>query len=345
MNLAALAFDPELSPGARNAIHTCLRVQPHERVTLITDEASQEIAAAIAVEMESSNIAYRAFRLEDLAQRPLLDMPAPVLMDMEKSDVSIFAVYAQLHELKSRMQMTDVVNRRQMRHGHMVNIEKRIMLEGMRADFEKVDALSVKVINIASKAREIRATTPAGTEIVGTMNPNYKWLKTSGIISTKKWGNLPGGEIFTSPGEVNGTFVIDGVVGDYLCAKYGDLRDNPLTVRIEKNRVVAAESSNKELRDEFWEYVHTDENSDRVGEFAIGTNIALKGVIGNILQDEKLPGVHIAFGNPYGHHTGADWWSDTHIDVVGREFSIWADGVQIMEHGRFIESALEQAAA
>ena len=56
------------------------------------------------------------------------------------------------------------------------------------------------------------------------MNPNYKWLKTSGIISPEKWGNLPGGEIFTTPGEVNGTFVIDGVVGDYLCAKFGSHR-------------------------------------------------------------------------------------------------------------------------
>ena len=56
------------------------------------------------------------------------------------------------------------------------------------------------------------------------MTPDYKWLKTSGIISPNKWGNLPGGETFTTPGEVNGTFVIDGVVGDYLCAKYGDLR-------------------------------------------------------------------------------------------------------------------------
>ena len=43
-------------------------------------------------------------------------------------------------------------------------------------------------------------------------------MKTSGIISPEKWGNLPGGEIFTTPGEVNGTFVVDGVVGDYLCA-------------------------------------------------------------------------------------------------------------------------------
>ena len=40
-------------------------------------------------------------------------------------------------------------------------------------------------------------------------------------------------------------------------------------------------------------------------------------MIGNILQDEKFPGVHIAFGNPYGAHTGADWYSSTHIDVVG----------------------------
>jgi leucyl aminopeptidase (aminopeptidase T) len=45
--------------------------------------------------------------------------------------------------------------------------------------------------------------------------------------------------------------------------------------------------------------------SDRVGEFAIGTNIGVHDVIGNILQDEKIPGIHIAFGNPYGAHTGA----------------------------------------
>ena len=117
------------------------------------------------------------------------------------------------------MQMTDVVNRRKIRHAHMVNIEKRIMFQGMRADFLEVDALSVRVFDIASKAGLIRATTPAGTDIRGRLNPSYKWLKTSGIISPNKWGNLPGGEIFTAPDEVNGVFVVDGVVGDYLCAK------------------------------------------------------------------------------------------------------------------------------
>jgi leucyl aminopeptidase (aminopeptidase T) len=335
-DLLAIPFDAELRPGARNAVRVCLRVQPHEKVTLITDQSCLEIAASIARELGDAGAPFRSFVLEELAPRPLTDMPAEVLSDLETSKVSIYAVVAQRNELKTRMQMTDVVNRQKIRHAHMVNIEKQIMLQGMRADFVEVDELTARVRDIAMHSRVIRARTAAGTDIRAEMNPNYRWIKTSGIISTEKWGNLPGGETFTTPGEVNGVFVIDGVVGDYLCAKYGDLGANPLTIRIEGNRLAGADSRNRELRDDFWAYTHTDENSDRVGEFAIGTNLALSNVIGNILQDEKIPGVHIAFGNPYGAHTGAEWYSGTHIDVVGRKFDIWADDRQIMHEGRFV---------
>jgi leucyl aminopeptidase (aminopeptidase T) len=337
--LNQMAFDPQLTPGARNAVRVCLRVQASEKVTVITDEVSLEIAAALVRELEEVGCRYQTWVLEDVATRPLTDLPQPIAEDLESSQVSIFAVQAQTNELKSRMQMTDVVNRRKIRHAHMVNINKRIMLEGMRADFQKVDRLSVKVLETVRQAKQIRAKTPAGTDLVADLNPNYRWVKTSGIISPEKWGNLPGGEVFTTPGEVNGTFVIDGVVGDYLCAKFGDLKAHPLTIEVKANRVIAAHSANKELKDDFWAYTHTDENSNRVGEFAIGTNIELKDVIGEILQDEKYPGIHIAFGNPYGAHTGAEWYSSTHIDVVGRNFDIWVDGRQIMRGGQFLIEA------
>jgi aminopeptidase len=334
--LNSIPFDSELTPGARNAVRVCLRVQPTERVTVITDEACLEIAAALVHELEEVGAPYRAFVLEELADRPLTRLPQEIANDLESADVSIFAVQVQRNELQSRMQMTEIVNRRKIRHAHMVNINRKIMLEGMRADFGKVDRISQKVVDMVRKASQIRAKTPAGTDLVADLNPEYQWLKTSGIISREKWGNLPGGEIFTTPGEVNGTFVVDGVVGDYLCAKFGDLKQNPLTIQVKGNRLVSAESSNRELRDDFWAYTHTDENSDRVGEFAIGTNIELKDVIGEILQDEKYPGVHIAFGNPYGEHTGAKWYSSTHIDVVGRNFDIWVDREQIMRGGKFL---------
>ena len=329
-------FDLELVPGARNAIRVCLNIQPHERVTVIADRACEEIAASLVHEIEQVGAPYQAFILEEVATRPLADLPAVIAADMEKSQVSIFASKVQTNELRSRMQMTDIVNRRRMRHAHMVNINRQIMLEGMRADFQKVDRLSAKVMAIVARARRVRARSAAGTDLVADLNPGYRWVKTSGLISPDKWGNLPGGEIFTSPGEVNGVFVIDGVVGDYLCDQFGLLTDQPLTAVVKGNRLVEAHSDNKALEDAFWTYTHTDENSDRVGEFAIGTNIELTHVIGHILQDEKFPGIHIAFGNPYGAHTGADWYSSTHIDVVGTRFDIWVDEQPIMRDGRFL---------
>ncbi len=341
--LLATPYPAEFVPGALSAVTTCLRIQPSEKVTLITDRATEAIAASIAAQLEACGCEWNAFVLEELAPRPLTGMPAVVLADMESSQVSIFAVVVQANELRSRMQMTDVVNRRKMRHAHMVNITPEIMLQGMRADFNLVDRLSQKVLDRVRRAHRIRATTAAGTSIVSEMNPGYKWFKTSGIISPEKWGNLPGGECFTSPGEVNGTFVVDGVVGDWLCARYGLLARSPLTIEIAKNRIVSCKSENKQLEADFWAYTHTDENSDRVGEFAIGTNLGIERVIGNILQDEKFPGIHIAFGNPYGEHTGAPWSSGTHIDVVGLGFNIWLETEngeeQIMREGKFLIAA------
>jgi len=334
--LLETAFPGDFVPGTRAAVATCLRVEPQEKVTLITDRVTLPIAASLAHELAGNGCRWEAFILEDLAPRPLADMPPEVLADMETSDVSIFAVQVQRNELRSRMQMTDVVNRRRMRHAHMVNITPQIMCDGMRADYNLVDRLSQKVIEKARRARVIRATTPAGTEIRADLNPDYQWLKTSGIISRDKWGNLPGGEIFTTPGEVNGVFVVDGVVGDYLCAQYGLLESSPLTIDIRGNRIISCRSENQQLQRDFEAYTHTDENSDRVGEFAIGTNIGVHRVIGNILQDEKFPGIHIAFGNPYGEHTGAPWTSSTHIDVVGLRFNIWIDDEPIMREGRFL---------
>jgi len=341
-HLLSLAYPAEFVPGARSAVLTCLRIDPAEKVTLITDRVTEPIAAALAEQLAERGCPWNAFILEDLAPRPLTDMPAEVLADMETSQVSIFAVQVQANELGSRMQMTDIVNRRHMRHAHMVNITAEIMCQGMRADYDLVDRLSQKVLDRVRNATRIRATTAAGTDIVAELNPGYKWLKTSGIISAEKWGNLPGGECFTAPGEVNGRFVVDGVVGDWLCARYGLLAQTPLTIEIAGNRIVSCSSANKQLEADFWAYTHTDENSDRVGEFAIGTNLGVERVIGNILQDEKFPGIHIAFGNPYGEHTGAPWRSGTHIDVVGLGFNIWLETAsgqeQIMREGRFLIS-------
>src|SRR5437660_5969798 len=90
--LRSLPFDPELTPGARNAVRVCLRIQPTEKVTIITDKVSREIAASLAREVEDVGAPFNAFVLEELAARPLSGLPTEIAEDLETSQVSIFAV-------------------------------------------------------------------------------------------------------------------------------------------------------------------------------------------------------------------------------------------------------------
>src|SRR5271167_4133660 len=78
-----ISFDPEYTPGARNAVQVCLRVQANEKVCVITDEATLEIAASMAHELEKLGTPYRAWVLEDLAPRPLKELPREILEDLE----------------------------------------------------------------------------------------------------------------------------------------------------------------------------------------------------------------------------------------------------------------------
>jgi len=333
--------DEKLATGARNAIVTCLNVQQGEKAILIFDRESRTIARHLQHQLEVAGARWEAFLLEAEAPRPLTCMPKSILAALASADVSIFAARALPGELTARMEMMQVVNRHTIRHAHMVNISEKIMRQGMQADFREIDALSTALLKRLQRARTIRVTTPAGTDLRVQLSPKLRWVKTSGIISPQKWGNLPGGEVFTSPAQVDGRLVVDGVVGDYLCEKYGILSHTPLILDIKNSRIQHIQSVHEELTQEFAAYVTTDENSNRVGEFAFGTNLAVTELIGEILQDEKLPGIHVAFGHPYGEHTGQSWTSRTHIDCVIQEASVWLDGVAIMTAGKFHREELD----
>jgi leucyl aminopeptidase (aminopeptidase T) len=184
-------------------------------------------------------------------------------------------------------------------------------------------------------AARVTVQSPDGTDIEVRCDPALHWIKTSGMIDPRYWSNLPGGEVWTTPASVNGVFVVNGSVGDYLCPKYGDIQDTPLTLEIEDGILRHARCAREDLLSDFVGYCNMERNGDRVGEFAIGTNIGITRMIGNLLQDEKVPGVHIAFGNPYGSQTGATWNCPTHIDAITRHCDVWAGSTQIMADGQF----------
>ncbi len=326
----------ELEAGARNAVEVCLAIQPGEQVALIADEASGQVAASLAAVLDDIGAPWEGLLIERVAARPLAVAPTEVLAALEHADAGILCVQPQQGELGARMAIVSVVERRRIRYAHMVGVTSQIMRQGMRADYRLVDELSQRLCERMPQAARLRVETGAGTAFTATFDPALAWVKTSGLINRRYWSNLPAGEVFTTPASVDGVFVCDGTAGDYFGPKYGDLRSTPLTLEISGGRLVSARCARKDLEAEFWSYCHTDEHSDRVGELAFGTNIALDEMIGVLLQDEKIPGVHIAFGDPYGSQTGAPWKSRTHIDVLTRECDVWIDEEQVIGSGRYL---------
>ncbi len=325
----------ELMPGAKNAVETCLSIRTGEKVTLIADELSKPVAASLAAALKDCGANYSVFLLEDFGPRPMREAPAEILGALEKADVGIMCMTPQPGELGARMAIVRVVERRQIRYAHMVGVTAEIMQQGMRADYQMVDRLSDKLRERMLRAETLTVKTEAGTNIAAHFDRGLDWVKTSGLISPRYWSNLPAGEVFTTPATVDGTFVCDATAGDHFNGKYGDLQSTPLILEIKSARLVRAECARKDLQQEFWEYCHTDENSDRVGELAFGTNLGLSRMIGVLLQDEKFPGVHLAFGDPYGSQTHADWESKTHVDVLTRTCDVWIDDDQVIERGKY----------
>jgi aminopeptidase len=332
-----MTVDDEIREGAHNAVRVCMNVQAQDRVFILTDDVTLSVGQALAGEATAVGATVELRRLEEYTPRPITDAPEGLVSAIETfaPTVTFFAASSQKGEVTFRMALSARLRQAlKVRHAHMPGVTPRLMREGMRADYRQVYDLTMQVYERVQQAEIIHVTSPKGTDLVAHFAPKLKWIPCHGQYHEQgKWGNLPEGEVFTCPAAVEGTVVAD-VLGDYFSAKYGVLA-HPVTFEIVNGLVERVTCDDDGIGSEVWDYLNSTENGRRVGEFAIGTNIAVTELSGNLLQDEKIPGVHVAFGNPYPHETGADWSSRVHVDVIITGCNIEVDGEVMMTDGKF----------
>ena len=329
--------------GAEQAIRKCLRVRPGETVVLITDLESLEISNELLSVIKESTRTVTRFVMEDFGPRPEdganpLAFPAAMAQSMAQASASVYAAKGKRGELKSfRTPMLKAVEANlPLRHAHMINITRQVMESGMSSDYDAIQKLSARVFEVVKSARAIRVTSPRGTDFTVKLNPTWKWIVSDGRITPAQWKNLPDGEVFTCAETADGRAVVDGCLGDHFSA-LGTCEAFPVTIDFADGVVTSLRCEERPaLERELNDYIRQDANANRVGEFAIGTNIGLEAIIGNLLQDEKFPGVHIALGHGYPEKTGSPWESDAHLDVVMRKVTIEVDDQAIMRDGKFL---------
>jgi len=331
--------------GAKQAVENCTKVKPCEKVVIITDNVTKHIAYELkkaAKKITPGNV--DVYVMENYGERPEdgvnpLKFPDQIAEALKDADVSFYAAGAKKGELQSfRIPMIEMVQEnKKLRHAHMPTINDKLMRIGMCADYKKVQNISAKVAEIVKPARYITVTSPAGTEFTTEFTPDYKWVICDGIIKPEQWSNLPDGEVFTCAYKIpEGIIVVDGILGDYLSEKFGLIEKTPVTLEIKDGKVRKISCDDDKLLKEVETYSKQDENANRIGEFAVGTNVGLDRLIGNLLQDEKFPGIHVAMGHGYPDMTGVKWNSKAHLDAVLKNVTIDVEGQIIMKEGKFV---------
>ena len=321
-----------------NIVKVCLRLGKNDRLVIISDLARKDIGDAIYKRAKKECETLLLF-IEDFTNRPATTLPIDLVNQLKKfaPTASIYAATGQAGELQNfRSPLREILTEEiKLRHAHMINIDKQVMLDGMSQDYKKIQSAVNKVYDLVKKAKEIKVSDKHGTQFTVKLSPNYKWIKDDGLLNKPgKWNNLPAGEVFSYPAKFDGT-IAGFIVGDYFSDKYGLLK-HPIIIDVKRSRVVSIKGKNKKLNDELTYYLKTDKNSDRVGELGIGCLLGLTKLTGNLLQDEKYPGVHVAFGSPYPEKTGAKWDSTTHVDVIPLGVNIEVVGREIMRSGEYV---------
>ncbi len=332
--------------GAYTAIHDCIRLQPGEVVSLITDEATLPVSRYLIREAERvsprniSTFVMEAYGSRDPEGRNPIRFPSEIGDQMRESDVSIYAAGGLKGELQTfRMPMTKIVDKKpDLRHAHMANLNYILMTQGLCVDYNRVRRFSEKVKATVENARWMRVTSPAGTDFTAEFDPNCQWFAWTGLITPKNWMNLPEGEVLTCVKTINGVAVIDGIMGDDLDRRYGLLDKQPVTLKLNDGRVSNVSCpKNLKIQRDIEHYMTIDENANRIGELSIGTLVGIEEFVGFLAQDEKKPGtLHIAFGDGLSHMTGVDWKSEVHVDCLMRDVTIYVEDWMIMKDGKFL---------
>lgn len=334
----------KLTPGAKNVVKL-LNLQPAERLVIVTDRVREHIGREILQAAQAITESVLFLVIEDFGKRPLEKLPEPMADQIKtfKPQVSAYVATGQVGELPAfRRPLTDLLTQDlNCRHAHMIGITDQLMVEGMHSDYQLIKKITQRVYEQVQAATEIKVTSPRGTDLVGTFAPEkLGWVKCDGFITRAgTWSNLPDGEVFTCPVSVEGVLAAE-LLGEYFGKEYGVISP-PLKLTIKAGKLIKVEGKDQKLVNTLQNYVGQYENGDRVGEFAIGTNIGLKKLSGNLLQDEKFPGVHLAFGNPFPEKTGAKWDCPSHVDAVTTQTTITIDDRLIMKDGQFTPDILK----
>ena len=330
---ATPAPEEALENAARVAVRDSLKIQPEEKVLIITNPSEEVSRISWALHDAAAEAGARVV---------LIYQPVKTQFDFCSEEV-IAALKTSPHVVMSlsaeRLGKDKEAIQKPYREGeHSYDSIFHYLLHGKKSlrgfwsprvtadsfirtvpvDYVRMRLECLRVKEILDDAVSLQVTNENGTDISFSVAGRLAFTDDGNFSTPGKGGNLPAGETFISPlvGSAAGRIVFDGSI----CARQGEiLIKTPITVhvsegfvkdiegkeeakelfetiRMGEEKALALQKENKLPEESVSDYVH---NARNIGELGIGLNPNAK-ITGNMLEDEKAYHTcHFAIGSNY----------------------------------------------
>ena len=312
--------------GFDTLLDQCLGVRQGEQVVLLTDEGTDGRVVSRLIESIGGRDGI-----------PLVArMPAPPLPGSEppRAVAATMAEASAVIELTSLFIGSSRARRNATERGVRYLAMPGVVLETFRpggpldVDFEQLRDDAERVGRAWGSAREFRLTTPAGTDLRGSVDGRPGRVLHGMARDPGAYMAPPDIESGTAPveGTASGVVVIDG---DLLFMGRGPLRE-PVVLHVEDGNVVGIEGAERARLTGMLERC-ADEQMANLAEVSMAFNPA--GTICEVpMETESARGTaHVALGNSIAY--GGQVNAIAHLDCVMRDATLELDGRSVMIEG------------
>lgn len=331
------SVDFSLAEAARRIVEGSLGVVPGERVMLVLDRERVELGRALMDAVRERAARCDLIVLEEIGQRPLLRLPAPVAALLGQVQASVFLAGFEGEERAMRAELVASIPRFGVRHAHMVGVTRKSFCAGFSAELTRIADVARRIRSRVRTESVLRVRSAAGTDLTVRCHAAHRWSELSGVIRPGKWENLPSGEIFTAPGDVSGAFVCDASMSESFGERSGFLARTPVRFGIDAGYVRSVSCPDAGLEREVQRWLASGHHLDRVGIMILGTNIGMRDPVGEILCDQNLPGLHLGLGATFPERTGASWNTQGQLTLAAGYTDVDLDGSPLIRSGRYLD--------
>jgi len=316
--------------GLTNLLDRCLAIRSSERVMLLTDEGSDDGVVDALVDAIATRGAVPVVSQIPMPRMPGSEPPGAVADAMRAADVVI--------ELTSLFIGSNQARRRANEAGTRYVAMPGVRVETFRddgplaVDFDRIRGDAESVGAAWSGAERFRLTTPAGTDLSGSVAGRPGRVLHGLAREAGAYMAPPDIEAGTAPveGSANGVAVIDA---DLLFMGRGPLV-HPVVLTVTDGEIVGIEGEEAERLFEMLARCGDDPRMRNLAEVSMAFNPAGR-VCGVPMETESALGTaHIALGNSIAYGGTVD--AAAHLDCVMKEATLELDGRPVMAAGRLV---------